>query len=416
VADAVRKPRLAVVSPFVDKRHGTERRVAEWIAQLASTYEIHIYSQDVQDLDLTKVTWHRIPKLPGPHLLNYLWWFAANRLWRAWDSRFRNLRPDLVYSPGINCLDADVMSVHIVFAQYVQGIQAGLKLSRNSILAWPRVIHRRLYYRVLKSLERRLYSPPGVPLVLIARHTAAALEKFYNRRDNLPVVYVGLDQEIFNPARRAALREDARDELGIEPDRFALLLIGNDARNKGLPVILQALRALRELPVDLLVVSREDSAPYLMAARDAGLEGRVGFFPQRNDVEFYYAAADAYVGPSLEDTFAQPPAEAMACGMPVIVSANNGTSEIITDGADGLILLDPSAADSLASMIRMLCEHPEFSARLGSKAAETARAYTWERNGRELTAIFENIRRQKASPAAATLPKESDAGRIATQK
>ena len=416
MADAVRKPRLAVVSPFVDKRHGTERRVAEWIAQLASTYEIHIYSQDVQDLDLTKVTWHRIPKLPGPHLLNYLWWFAANRLWRAWDSRFRNLRPDLVYSPGINCLDADVMSVHIVFAQYVQGIQAGLKLSRNSILAWPRVIHRRLYYRVLKSLERRLYSPPGVPLVLIARHTAAALEKFYNRRDNLPVVYVGLDQEIFNPARRAALREDARDELGIEPDRFALLLIGNDARNKGLPVILQALRTLRELPVDLLVVSREDPAPYLMAARDAGLEGRVGFFPQRNDVEFYYAAADAYVGPSLEDTFAQPPAEAMACGMPVIVSANNGTSEIITDGADGLILLDPTAADSLASMIRMLCEHPEFSARLGSKAAETARAYTWERNGRELTAIFENIRRQKASPATATLPGESDAGTIAAQK
>jgi len=210
--------------------------------------------------------------------------------------------------------------------------------------------------------------------------------------------------------------EDARDELGIEPDRFALLLIGNDARNKGLPVILQALRALRELPVDLLVVSREDSAPYLMAARDAGLEGRVGFFPQRNDVEFYYAAADAYVGPSLEDTFAQPPAEAMACGMPVIVSANNGASEIITDGADGLILLDPTAADSLASMIRMLCEHPEFSARLSTKAAETARAYTWERNGRELTAIFENIRRQKASPAAATLPKESDAGTIAAQK
>lgn len=173
---AVRKSRLAVVSPFVDKRHGTERRVTEWIAQLAATYEIHIYSQDVQDLDLTKVTWHRIPKLPGPHLLNYLWWFAANRLWRAWDSRFRNLRPDLVYSPGINCLDADVMSVHIVFAQYVQGIQAGLKLSRNSILAWPRVIHRRLYYRLVRALERRLYSPPGVPLVLIAKHTAAALE------------------------------------------------------------------------------------------------------------------------------------------------------------------------------------------------------------------------------------------------
>jgi glycosyltransferase involved in cell wall biosynthesis len=416
VPGAVRKPRLAVVSPFVDKRHGTERRVTEWIAQLAATYDIHIYSQDVQDLDLTKVTWHRIPKFPGAHLLNYLWWFAANRLWRAWDSRFRNLRSDLVYSPGINCLDADVMSVHIVFAQYVQGIQAGLKLSRNSILAWPRVIHRRLYYRLVRALERRLYSPPGVPLVLIARHTAAALEKYYCRREKFPVVYVGLDHEIFNPGRRAALREDARDELGLAPDRFALLLVGNDARNKGLPVIVQALRILRELPIDVLVVSHEDPAPYLMAARDAGLDGRVGFLPQRSDVEFYYAAADAYVGPSLEDTFAQPPAEAMACGLPVIVSANNGTSEIVTDGEDGLILNDPESAESLAAMIRMLCEHPEFCARLGSKAAATARAYTWERNGRELTSIFEGILRQKAPAAAATLAGESEAGTIAAQK
>jgi UDP-glucose:(heptosyl)LPS alpha-1,3-glucosyltransferase len=308
------------------------------------------------------------------------------------------------------------MSVHIVFAQYVQGIQAGLKLSRNSILAWPRVIHRRLYYRLVRALERRLYSPPGVPLVLIAKHTAAALEKYYGRREHLPVVYVGLDHEIFNPARRTALREDARDELGLAPDRFALLLVGNDARNKGLPVIVQALRILRELPIDVLVISREDPASYLMAARDAGLDGRVGFLPQRNDVEFYYAAADAYVGPSLEDTFAQPPAEAMACGLPVIVSANNGTSEIITDGEDGLILNDPESAESLAAMIRMLCEHPEFCARLGSKAAETARAYTWERNGRELTAIFEDILRQKAPAAAATLAGESGAGSIAAQK
>ena len=125
MADTIRRPRLAVVSPFVDKRHGTERRVAEWISQLAATYDIHIYSQNVQDLDLTRVTWHRIPKLPGPHLVNYLWWFAANHIWRAWDSRFRNLRPDLVYSPGINCLDADVMSVHIVFAQYVEAFEPG---------------------------------------------------------------------------------------------------------------------------------------------------------------------------------------------------------------------------------------------------------------------------------------------------
>jgi glycosyltransferase involved in cell wall biosynthesis len=78
---------------------------------------------------------------------------------------------------------------------------------------------------------------------------------------------------------------------------------------------------------------------------DRGLEDKIRFMPSRGDVEWYYAAADAYVGPSFEDTFAQPPAEAMACGLPVITSATNGTAEIITDGVDGLIVQDPNDAE-----------------------------------------------------------------------
>src|SRR5207245_1497396 len=71
---AMPKCQLAVVSPFIDKRHGTERRVAECISRLADQYEIHVYSMRVEDMDLSKIVWHRIPLLPGPHLFNYLWW------------------------------------------------------------------------------------------------------------------------------------------------------------------------------------------------------------------------------------------------------------------------------------------------------------------------------------------------------
>ncbi len=416
MADTIRRPRLAVVSPFVDKRHGTERRVAEWILQLAATYDIHIYSQDVRDLDLTRVTWHRIPKLPGPHLLNYLWWFAANHIWRAWDSRFPDLRPDLVYSPGINCLDADVMSVHIVFAQYVESARAALSLGKNSIVSWPQIIHRKFYYGLLKALERRLYVRSDVPLILIAKRTAIALERFYGRREHLPVVYLGLDHNIFNLERRVQLRERARAELKLLPDRFVLVLIGNDARNKGLPVILQALTFLRDLPIDVLVVSREDPDPYLESARAADLDGRLRFCPQRDDIEFYYAAADTYLGPSLEDTFAQPPAEAMACGMPVIVSANNGTSEIITHGRDGLVLADPADAPSLAGMIQLLFDDRALCKRLGEQAAETARRFTWERNGQELTAILQEVLCRKESAASPALVQESGSRGIAGRK
>ena len=81
----------------------------------------------------------------------------------------------------------------------------------------------------------------------------------------------------------------------------------------------------------------------------------------------------------------------------MIVSSENGTFEIITHESDGLILNDPNDADTLAAMIRRLYEDSDFRTRLAQKAAETARQYTWERNGRDLGEIFEDILRQKTT-------------------
>lgn len=70
--------RIAVVSPFIDKRHGTERCIAEQVERLACDYgyEIHIYSQRVKDISVTTdcgcIIWHRIPSIPGPHPV-WLW-------------------------------------------------------------------------------------------------------------------------------------------------------------------------------------------------------------------------------------------------------------------------------------------------------------------------------------------------------
>jgi glycosyltransferase involved in cell wall biosynthesis len=100
-------------------------------------------------------------------------------------------------------------------------------------------------------------------------------------------------------------------------------------------------------------------------------------------------------------------AEAMACGLPVIVSAAAGAAEIVTDGADALILKDPTDSSALAAMVCRLYEDKEFRSRLGEKAAETARQFTWERNGRELTAIFEEILQRKSHLAEQTAAQES---------
>ncbi|MGA2720664.1 MAG: hypothetical protein ABSF78_17010 [Candidatus Acidiferrales bacterium] len=274
-----RKPRLAVITPFLDKNHGTELHVVEWITFLLDSFEIHIYSQQVEDVDLKKSHWHRIPKLPGPHLLNYMWWFCANHLWRAFDHYFRGLRYDLVFSPGINCLDADVISVHIVFAEYAGKNKEANSFSRHPVRDWPRLLHRRLYYRLLIFLEQRIYTHREITLILIARKTLKELWRFYARSYGCPVLYTGLDPERFEPQKRQRMRSVARAQIGLAEDSFAVVLVGNDWLNKGVPVLLKALALLPDSPVKLLVVSREDSAPARAMASSLGVEGRVYFLP-----------------------------------------------------------------------------------------------------------------------------------------
>lgn len=402
---AMHKSRVAIVSPFLDKSHGTERMVIEWMSRLDGDFEFHVYSQHVADVDLSAIVWHRIPQLPGPHLLNYLWWFSANHLWRAWHRRFRGFAYDVVFSPGVNCLDADVVSVHIVFAELLRRLSEELRFSKNRLRSWPILIHRKLYYNLIAALERRVFTNPRTQLILTSPRTAAELQQFYSRTEQFPILYAGVDHRAFNPARRAELRQRARQSLNLGSDHFVLLLIGNDCRKKGLGVLLGALQLFRDIPIALLVVTNESLAGIRAAFGDR-IDSRVHFLPLRSDVEFYYAAADVYTGPSLEDTFALPATEAMACGLPVVMSARAGASAFMTDGIDGFVLDDPTDANSLAAIIREFYGHPELCSRVGLKATETAQQFSWEQNASDLAAIFEQIIRRKSQPQAQTLTQE----------
>jgi glycosyltransferase involved in cell wall biosynthesis len=396
-----RKMRLAIVSPFLDQSHGTERIVIEWLSRLACDFELHVYSQRVEDFDRSKFTFHRIPELPGPHIFNYIWWFAANHVWRFRDTYFRGLKPDLIFTPGINCFDADAISVHIVFAEFFRQAKPELSFFSHSVRYWPRLVHRRAYYSLIILLERLIYPSPEKRLVLIAKKTEADLKRFYPRPGNSPILYLGLDHARFNSARCAELRNSARESLGLAHTDFALLLVGNDLLKKGILALFQAMSQLRDSPMKLLIVSRESGSGYQSLLKEKGLSDRVRFLPPRKDVEFYFAAADLYVGPSLEDTFAMPPEEAMACGLPVIASVPNGVSEIITHGENGLVLDDPRDAETLAALIRRVYEDEAFRTALGRNAAKSVEQFTWERNALDLQAIFnEVLSRKRASPLA----------------
>ncbi len=388
------RPRIAVISPFIDKRHGTERCIAEQIERLAETFEIHLYSSRVADLNLTNITRHRVWIPPGPHLLAFLWWFFANRFRRWWNS-FRGLRPDLVYSPGINCFDADLISVHVLFANVRRQLPGGRSTLRSPSRTWMQSMHLRIYYRLLAGMERKIYSDKRVTLTAVSRKTARELRQIFCRDNPIEVIYHGIDGAKFSPARRLELRREARLALQLPDDAFAVLLIGNNWRNKGLPCLLDAVGRLRNRAIQVLVVGEDSPRSYSELIGMLDLKTQVRFPRPRHDVEFFYAAADVYAGPSLEDAFSLPPAEAMACGLPAITARAAGVSEIIRHGVDGVILEDPSDSNTLSDWIARLMSNPELRKQIGSAAAMTMAQYTWDRNALQLKAIIEKLLSEK---------------------
>lgn len=382
------RPRMAIVSSFIDKRHGTERRVAECITRLSGEFEIHIYSQRVEDIPLNGITWHRVPKIRAPHILGYLWWFAANHALRWRDARFRGLRFDFVYSPGINCFDADAVTVHVVFAEMRRRLADESTQGKLLLRTWARQAHRRLYYALIAALERRIYPRENLIIGTVSEQVRGELARHFGKTKNVEVIYHGTDRDVFSPETRLARRAEMRDHFALRDDEFVLLLVGNGWRNKGLVCLLESIAQLRDLPLRLLVVGSDDSAPFAMMAETLGISRQLCFLQPSADVAQFYATCDAYVGPSLHDSFAQPPAEAMACGLPVITSRNNGGCEIIEHGENGLILEDATDSRTLAVLIRELFDNSALCERLGANAARTAHQFTWDENAARMRELF----------------------------
>jgi UDP-glucose:(heptosyl)LPS alpha-1,3-glucosyltransferase len=396
--------RVAVVSPFVDRQHGTERALAELLDRLAAQHgdTIDLYAQKVTDLicnfssansadNSAKIIWRRVRTFPGPHLMQFFGWFLLNR-WHRWRSETASgIKSEVIFSPGINAADADVILVHVVFHRVAELQQS--RRARGLV-----ALHRKLYYALLCALERRIYRNSRVTLAAVSRHTAAQLARYFDRHD-VTVIPNGVNVIYFSPETVSIQREQYRQQWNVSPQDLVLLLIGNDWRNKGLQTLLQACSQCKDLSLRLLVVGQDEQQPFHAEAEKLGIAARVQFFSPVPDVRIFYSAADILVAPSLEDSFNLPVLEAMSCGLPVIVSPAAGVSDWLTNDKDCLVLKDPQNAEELANAIRLLAAHPAQREAIIRSGLQTAKTFSWEAHAGELRKLLvkaaaEKLRRQ----------------------
>jgi glycosyltransferase involved in cell wall biosynthesis len=403
--------RLAVVSPFVDRRHGTERALAELLERLARDYgcEIHLYAHRVEDLQLSDarflksapstasgaIIWHKVPSLQGPHVAQFLAWMFLNGFLRRWHKLFGGASYDLVLSPGINCLQPDVVIVHALFHR-LEELSRAENEEPGAHVGFFRRVHRQAYYGLLTALERRIYTNRKIALAAVSKRTAGLLNQYF-QRDDVTVVPNGVDTEHFSVAARLARRAQARQSKSFRDEDFVLLLIGNDWRNKGLLTILEAMAAVSALPVRLVVAGNDSAESFRARAVQLGMQDRCRWELPCPDVLDFYAAADVYVSPSREDSFGLPVAEAMACGLPVITSVCAGVSDYIHDGVDGFVLRDPRDAQTVARLLERLHADPDLRRMVGEAASKTMREWDWDRNAASVWELLKNAKAQSHS-------------------
>jgi len=170
-------------------------------------------------------------------------------------------------------------------------------------------------------------------------------------------VRYGLPIETFRPRDRKRCRE----LLGLPQDRFIVLFSASslDDRRKGAMHLVEAIQSLAM--DDVLPVCLGHVPP---AGNPANGMRCLGYVDDEERLAMLYAAADVYVGPSLEEAFGQVFVEAAACGTPSVAFPVGGIPEALRHGVSGLLAEDLTSF-ALARAIRLLHDDPRLRRDLG---------------------------------------------------
>ncbi len=357
-----------------NRRDGSARAVNEVAERLSDRHEIHLYARQAEDLDLGKVTWHRVAGPGWPEVAD----FASYHQIVGW--MLAGHRFDIVHSIGCNAPDADVITI-----QNIQPAKRKIlrRLDRGGPLSPARKFTRMLYLRVTTVAERRLYTHHAnrrTPLFLpVSRGVEAELRAHYDIGPaSVQIIPNAADTTVFHPISEPE-RITWRQANGVPADAPLLIFSGGEWARKGLDDALRGLARLMRPDVYLFVAGDDaDRESYRSLARELGVAAQVVFGGFRRDVALAMAASDIFLFPSWYEAFSLATIEAAACGLPIIATRINGTEDFIQPGVTGEFI--ERDAEQMAVVLRRMVDDPQLRREMGANARRLVEErYTWDR-------------------------------------
>jgi glycosyltransferase involved in cell wall biosynthesis len=260
------------------------------------------------------------------------------------------IRPDLVHVMGFE------WNLDLVFAAWTRRIPIVLHVHTPEGADF-RNLHRIAATKVLFCSESE-------------RQNFQHLERIISKTD---VLYNAVD------VRRFAEAQPTRREFGLKPHQIAIGTIAQIRKGKGIDIILEVARLLRDDRLVFLIVGPDGTGEERFAAEmraqaveDPALRSRVRFLGPRQDIPEFLKSLDLFVLPTRAEAFGIAIVEAMASGIPVVATETGGVSEIVHSAETGR-LVSEFTPGAFAKTITEVLTLPDCGRAMAAKAQESVR-------------------------------------------
>lgn len=335
-------------------------------------HQVDIFSHVADSKLIHGITFHQVPKrLTFSGVLNTLSFI------RETTKMLKNNAYDIIHSHERN-YKQDILTLHSF--SYISGLEkySGIRRIEQKYLSL-----RSLCYL---WLEKKQMTTPW--LISVSDEITKDVRRRYNRTENVVVIPPGVDTESFHPDQIAKERKEARNKIQATDDELVIVFVGSAFKRKGLDRLIPAISNGMRL---LVVGSGENLRPYKRKIKQYRIERQVQFVGRADDVRKYLAAADVVALPSRSEAFGISILEGMACGLPVIVSANSGVAALIKHEENGFLMKNP---EELSGFLKQLFSR-ERRIKMGEHARNTAENYSWQKTAEAHEKFYRQVLSQK---------------------
>lgn len=286
---------------------------------------------------------------------------------------------------NLEAFGGDVVVVHNVFSRQFSSDKRS-KIRRLAGLLNPvaplRIVRERLVFR-----SSRIKA-----IVAVSKQTLDEAAQYIPRERITASIENGVDLERFKPLAFSE-REHRKAKLGFAGRRI-VVFVGHEFERKRLDLAIGALAELDDCVVLWVLGGRGSSQDsYVSLARKIGVAHRVKFWGTKRHTERYFQAADVFVLPSDYEAWPLVALEALACGVPALLTDVGGARQIISDEQNGYIVT--SNASAIAERIRDAINRGDD---MRAAARISAESYGWDRIADKYLSLLQRVHSEAGRP------------------